>query len=268
MKRSIFRTHFAITLAIPLFKALSYLRLFEWFGGRSVLARLVHIQTLTDVKYESIHPLATYAPWRTDHDFLEFYAKVKTHTLVDLYRIYELWGLMGEVAKVGAGDVLEVGVWRGGTGAILAKRAQMLGLEANIFLADTFKGVVKAGALDTNYTGGEHSDTSELKVAKLCSDLGLNAVKILKGIFPDDRPATLDSHSFRLAHIDTDTYDSAKGVFDWVWPRTLRGGVVVFDDFGFYNCTGVTRLVEELKMRSDLLFVYNLNGHAIFVKVR
>jgi O-methyltransferase len=50
------------------------------------------------------------------------------------------------------GSILEVGVWRGGTGAILAKGAEANG--KRVFLADTFEGAVKAGSKDTPYIGG------------------------------------------------------------------------------------------------------------------
>lgn len=45
------------------------------------------------------------------------------------------------------------------------------------------------------------------------------------------------------------------------------GGVVVFDDYGFRGCDGVTSYVDEIKMDSRLVFIHNLNGHAILTKV-
>jgi hypothetical protein len=46
-----------------------------------------------------------------------------------------------------------------------------------------------------------------------------------------------------------------------------RGGVVVFDDFGFETCNGVAQLVNGYFGRQDRLIVHNLNGHAIMVKL-
>jgi O-methyltransferase len=51
-----------------------------------------------------------------------------------------------------------------------------------------------------------------------------------------------------------------------VWPRLSPGGVVVFDDYGFSACPGVTKLVDEQRMRDDRLVLHNLNGHGILVK--
>jgi O-methyltransferase len=104
-------------------------------------------------KHHRVLPHATLAPWLNDEDFLNIYGKIKEYTLVDLYRCYELWILAKQSSKID-GAILEVGVWRGGTGAILAEATKSL--NKKVFLADTFQGVVKAGTNDTKYKGGEH----------------------------------------------------------------------------------------------------------------
>jgi hypothetical protein len=42
--------------------------------------------------------------------------------------------------------------------------------------------------------------------------------------------------------------------------------MVVFDDYGMRGTEGVQRFVNEWRGREDLTFLYNLNGHAIFIK--
>jgi O-methyltransferase len=221
---------------------------------------------LGDIQHESLHPIATYAPWKNDSGFQDVYRQVRSHTLVDIYRCFDLWRLIEQAAKAGPGDILEVGVWRGGTGAILARKAKQLGHAGDVFLADTFSGVVKTGAQDFGYRDGDHSDTSEELVRRLLGSMQLSA-KLLRGIFPDQRPAEMDQRKFAFCHIDVDTYESGSAIFEWVWPRLAPGGIVVFDDYGFFRCAGITRLCEELKNRGGLVFVYNLNGHGIFIKI-
>jgi O-methyltransferase len=208
---------------------------------------------------------ATYSPWWSDQAFQTILHQVRAFTLVDVYRLYELWTLVGQVGAI-AGDILEVGVWRGGSGCLLAAKARVEGLAATVFLCDTFVGVVKAGVQDREYTGGEHSDTSAETVTRLAVKLGLDNVRVLGGVFPDETAQEIESARFRLCHIDVDVYDSARDVFEWCWPRLSIGGVVVFDDFGFHDCEGVTRLVTELAARPDVLFLHNLNGHALLIK--
>jgi O-methyltransferase len=219
----------------------------------------------TPVVHQLIIPHATYSPWWTDTEFQKAFREVQAFTLVDVYRLYELWTLIEQVVEV-EGDILEVGVWRGGSGCLLATKAKLERVPAKVFLCDTFEGVVKAGVQDREYTGGEHSDTSAETVAQLAAKLGLHNVRVLKGVFPDETAREVDSSRFRLCHIDVDVYESARDAFEWCWKRLAVGGVVVFDDFGFHDCEGVTRLVTELAERVDVLFLHNLNGHALLIK--
>ena len=108
-------------------------------------------------KYEAVIPGATYAPWNLDEEFLSCYRSIRRHTLVDKYRCFELWQLVKQTSRLN-GAILEVGVWRGGTGALIARRAQLDGSDSEIYLCDTFAGVVKAGPNDSIYRGGEHAD--------------------------------------------------------------------------------------------------------------
>jgi O-methyltransferase len=214
-----------------------------------------------------VRPLATYAPWRSDCEFQTAFELIRSNTLVDLYRCYDLWQLVAEAGKLPSGDILEVGVWRGGTGCLMARRAELLGTPAAVYLCDTFRGVVKAGASDRGYSGGEHADTSEATVRDLAGRFGLDNIKILCGTFPEETGHLVANASFRLCHIDVDVYDSGRAILGWVWPRLVRGGIVVFDDYGFLSTGGITRLVNEERSKSDRLMLHNLNGHAALVKV-
>jgi O-methyltransferase len=220
--------------------------------------------------HEEIRPWATYAPWNADPDFVATYNAIKDHTLVDLYRCWELWTLVGQSAKLDRGGILEIGVWRGGTGAIMARKAALCGIKEPVYLCDTFTGVVKAGSNDTRYRGGEHADTSRRLVETLTREtLKLTNVEILEGIFPDQTAHQIEGRNprFRLCHIDVDVYQSAKDVLDWVWGRTGRGGVIVYDDYGFRGCEGITKIVHEQLGLRDRLVLHNLNGHAVVIKL-
>jgi O-methyltransferase len=215
--------------------------------------------------HEMAYPIATYAPWKADADFNRVYRVIRKNTLVDVWRCHELWSLVGELREI-PGAILEVGVWRGGTGALLAARARNLGLSETVYLCDTWQGVVKTTDVDTYYRDGKHDDTSREIVQRLVAEMGLDNVELLEGIFPDKTGGRIAGESFRLCHCDVDVYESAKGVLEWVWPRLAHGGAVVFDDYGFPACPGVTRLVDEQRMQDDRLVLHNLNGHGILVK--
>lgn len=210
---------------------------------------------------------STYAPWHDDRAFRRVYDAVNGSTLVDQYKCFELWEQLGQLTHV-PGDVLEVGVWRGGTGVIMARRAAELGLDARVFLADTFAGVAKAGASDPWYRGGEHSDTSPQLVKTLATAEGVD-VELLVGMFPDETAHLVADIGLRLVHIDVDVYQSARDTLAWAWPRLSVGGLVVFDDYGSFECEGVATLGRELfsANRGGIRLVHNLNGHLLLFKL-
>ncbi len=213
--------------------------------------------------YGSFSPASDYRPWTADMAFLRVWERIRSHTLVDQARLYELWELLPQVDHI-PGDILEVGVWRGGSGALLGLRSS----GRTLFLADTFTGVAKAGVHDTYYTGGEHADTSLDRVESFLHSLSLRNYELLPGVFPDETAHRIADRTFAFCHIDVDVYESAEDVFHWVWPRIPPGGIVVFDDYGFYGCEGVTALIHELRSRTDGVTVGNLNGHAVIVRTQ
>lgn len=264
MKRAISRTSFAGRRSRSVkHRLISMTRRFFRAVGLDVFrARRPH--STAGFTYERVHPLATLAPWRSDGEFQETLAAVGEHTLVDEHRLFELWSLARHRPDVD-GDILEVGVWRGGSGALLARATQCAGSGARVFLCDTFRGVVKASARDSTYRGGEHS-TSPASVNELLERLGLDNTIVLEGVFPEETASALGDARIALCHIDVDVYESARDILHWVWPRLAQGGIVVFDDYGFQGCDGVTRLVNDEGAGPDRVLVHNLNGHGLLIK--
>lgn len=234
--------------------------------------------------YGLVEPVANYRPWDVDDEFTRVYELVREYTMVDVYRLWTLWYIArqiagsrpdpgplspapagvddrGPVSPGLAGAALEIGSWRGGSGTVIARALAgtassspgepagdevPTGAGRRVILADTFAGVVKAGARDTYYKGGEHANTSVDAVRQLLARAGVPHVELVSGVFPEERGEEIAEVRFALCHIDVDVYQSAKDCFEWVWPRMVPGGVVVFDDFGFYGCEGVTAYVHEL----------------------
>jgi O-methyltransferase len=210
---------------------------------------------------------ATYSPWNLDSDFLRAYDRVREHTLVDKRKVYGLWDYARQVRHL-PGDILEVGVWRGGTGALLALASQGGAERPHVYLCDTYAGMPETdGTKDTFYKGGELADTSVDIVRGLVDGLHLDDVELCQGLFPQETGSLVTSERFKLVHIDVDIYESARDTVDFVWDKLVPGGLIVFDDYGYSATEGVTRYVdEELRGRPGSLFVYNVVGHGIVVK--
>lgn len=208
---------------------------------------------------------ATYSPWLVDEPFRAVLQQVRSSTLLDEMRLYELWQLVDQVGHL-SGDAIEVGCWRGGAGTLIATRMAQRRPEATMFLCDTFAGVVKAGGRDRVYRGGEHGDATEDTVRRLADRLGVDRLEVLVGVFPDDTGERVADRTFKFVHIDVDVYQGARDAFCWLLPRLVPGGIVVFDDYGGAATEGVRIFVDELHGHPDVVVVRNLNGQAVVVR--
>ncbi len=234
--------------------------------AKGVALPFVRREAVRSGSHALAYPISTYAPWESNEEFRRVYEAARTNTMVDVWRCFELWSLVGELRQV-PGAILEVGVRRGGSGAIMATRAAELGISDPVILCDTWEGVVKAGEVDTYYRNGRH-EAPRAAVESLIERMGLENVELLEGVFPDETGDRIADRQLRLCHVDVDVYQSAKDVFEWAWERLSLGGVAVFDDYGFPATPGVTKFVDEQRGRDDRLVLHNLNGHGIVVKSR
>ncbi|MFO8042223.1 MAG: TylF/MycF/NovP-related O-methyltransferase [Alkalispirochaeta sp.] len=208
---------------------------------------------------------ADYRPWHGDTSFLTAWTRVRDYTMLDQARLYELWELTQQALKV-PGAILEVGTWRGGSAALMGLRSRELRGDRPLIIADTFAGVAKAGSRDPYYRGGEHADTDLDTVSAFLHSLHLQNFRLLSGVFPDETAHHVSNETIALCHIDVDVYRSARGVFEWVLPRIPPGGIIVFDDYGFSGCEGVTSFVHELRAEDGICVIANVNGHGVVVK--
>jgi O-methyltransferase len=189
-----------------------------------------------------------------DKEFVEVYQKMGHQTMIDDSGCYLLWHLIRETANLENGAILEVGTFKGGSGSLISKSARQHGINNKIYLCDTFSGTVKAGEKDNYFKDGELSQPSIDLVRNLLSDFKLNDVEVIKGIFPEESCDKVKDDKFRFCHIDVDIYQSAKDTLDWVWPKMVQGGIVLFDDYNCHNCAGITSLVNEELTNDDRFF--------------
>jgi hypothetical protein len=142
-----------------------------------------------------------------------------------------------------AGDVAELGVYLGGTAKIIGHYAA----GAALHLFDTFAGL----PADDQAEGGHHvqgefrGDLDD--VQRFLDDP--NAV-FHAGEFPATAPPG-EGLRFRFVHVDADTYQSTKAALEYFSPRIVPGGVMLFDDFGWWACPGVGKAIHEAGLRPE-----------------
>jgi O-methyltransferase len=208
-----------------------------------------------------VHSYPYDSPWITDEAFSEKYNKIRHNTLVDRPRCYSLYLLMDQIRDV-PGDILEVGTWRGGTGALFALTVP----EKKVYLADTFTGVVKSAEWE-HYKDKAHDDTSEQLVRDFTVDLGLSNTQLLTGIFPEDTGERIKDKKLSFVYLDLDVYESTKDAFNYVWGNLSQHGIVAFDDYGMISaCVGISKFVDEIRNDPEKIFIQNLNGQAYIIK--
>lgn len=133
------------------------------------------------------------------------------------------------------GAFAEVGVYCGGSAAVLYRVAQEQGRE--LFLYDTFKGTpFHREGLDGNRKGS-FADTDFLEIIRL-----FPKATITRGIFP---ASAIPMGPVAFVHADADQYDSTKAICEHFPPLMVEGGMILFDDYGVGGCDGCTKAVDE-----------------------
>ncbi len=202
-----------------------------------------------------------YAPW-FGPEFTKRYKPIIPYTLVSPDRCYILERLLLHTATV-PGDVIECGVYKGGTAKLLAQTMHRRGSEKKLYLYDTFEGMPDTDAKkDNHHKKGDFADTSLEAVVSL---IGPNSqVEYRKGFIPDTFSESPLMISF--AHVDVDIYKSVIDCCDYIWPRLSQGGAMVFDDYGFDTCKGALDAVNDFFAKTTAFPICLPTGQAIVYK--
>jgi O-methyltransferase len=155
------------------------------------------------------------------------------------------------------GNVLEVGIYRGGTFVQLAKAVQDICPQFQAFGIDTFLGHPYTDG-HRNHPKGKYSDVDLGELFYFFNSQGLgNRIELFLGKV-EEIFASLGLGNISFAHIDCDLYIPVKYCAENV-PRVMnKGGVIFFDDYGHDHCPGATRAVEEV-FSSEQINVVQLN---------
>jgi len=130
-----------------------------------------------------------------------------------------IFGMMDALATVGAGCVVEVGVYQGGTAYFLDQWAQHMRREC--YLYDTFCGMPYADPGDSHAVG-DFADTSLQSVKAL-----IPHAHVIPGIFPD---SAIEMGKIAFAHIDVDQYRAYKDTCRYLEPYMAPQSIMWFDD--------------------------------------
>jgi O-methyltransferase len=191
---------------------------------------------------------------------LELWEQVRSRTMTSLPRIDALRMAVEYIEGNSIpGDVVECGVWRGGSMMAACLTLRRLRAERQLWLYDTFAGMPPPGSDDKDFNGraaadlmAEQSpDTSHIWARSTLDDVKIGMgetryptelVKYIVGpvesTIPDQAPERI-----ALLRLDTDWYSSTYHELVHLWPRISPNGVLIIDDYGYW--AGAKRAVDQ-----------------------
>lgn len=182
-----------------------------------------------------------YSPWLAS-SFLALYEEIRPYTVASIASCWTLSQMLAQALNV-EGDVMEAGVFQGGTARLLRRRLDDSSSgDRSLYLFDSFEGMENVSDSLDRHQRGDFADTS---LEAVRSFVGAEAfIHYQKGWVPQTFVG-LEDLRLCFAHIDLDLYQGILDCLEFVYPRLSAGGVIIFDDYGFASCPGARRAVEE-----------------------
>jgi O-methyltransferase len=159
------------------------------------------------------------------------------YSMVGLKRLDNLQFCVESVLKEGVpGDLLEAGVWRGGSCIFMRAILKLRGVtDRTVWLADSFRGLpAPSHEADRDYDLSKFSAlaVSQAEVEAAFQRFGLldDQVKFLKGWFKNTLPCAAVAQ-LAVLRMDGDLYESTMDILNALYHKVSVGGFVIVDDY-------------------------------------
>jgi hypothetical protein len=181
------------------------------------------------------------------------------------------------------GDVVECGVWRGGSMQAVARTLIAAGeTSRDLHLFDTYEGMPPP--TDRDLRRSDERSAEELLAAESREDSKVWAVATLEDVkdgfsqvpYPPERvhfvegrvEDTIPEHAperISILRLDTDWYESTRHELEHLYPRLSPGGVLLLDDYGYWE--GAREAVDEfLEQSGERLLLMRMASGRLTVK--
>lgn len=190
----------------------------------------------------------------------EIVSRVSPYTMTSLARRASLLGAVDHVVKHRLpGDIVECGVWRGGSMMLVALALMARGdTSRHLYLFDTFEGMSEPTEEDRALSGESAQEQldrtsrdhalwavaglDDVQANLWCTGYPRDKIHFVKGKVEDTIPGTIPER-IALLRLDTDWYESTKHELDHLYPRLSQHGVLLIDDYGHWQ--GARQAVDE-----------------------
>lgn len=195
-------------------------------------------------------------------DDLETIEAVRNYTMTSAERILALCqSIRYLVQHQVAGDLVECGVWRGGSVMAAVRTLKHLNdVERRIWLYDTFEGMSPPTARDVDHLGKTADEllrkdrpddpssvwcrSSLAEVRTNVASCGYPAANVRYVVGPVEQTLPKEKPDrIALLRLDTDWYESTRAELQELFPRLVPGGILLIDDYGHWQ--GCRRAVDE-----------------------
>ena len=217
--------------------------------------------------------------YKNNFEFKALLNEVSEYTMTSNLRIFALYQSIKYIInnKI-EGDIVECGVWKGGSMMLVAKMLKKVNLIKTLYLYDTFEGMTNPGEFDyaSNLKKNKNNHASMLIKRDsnlLClssldevmnnlfsTNYEKSRINFIKGDVKDtlqrDTPSNIS-----LLRLDTDWYESTLIELNTLYPKLNKGGIIIIDDYESWE--GCKKAVDEyFKFHKDIYF-HRIDDHAI-----
>ena len=197
-------------------------------------------------------------------EFLAIYERCRPYSMTSRERMFALYQSVKYVVENQIpGDLVECGVWRGGSSMLMALTLLSLGsTERKIYLYDTFQGMPEPTALDVPLADGRGEAATKTWQKKDKTNTEFWCVSSLEEVRANLEGIGYPGHQFcfvegkveetiplvapteiALLRLDTDWYESTRHELLHLYPRLRRLGVLIIDDYGCW--AGSKKAIDE-----------------------
>ncbi len=196
-----------------------------------------------------------------DAEQVALFRQVETFTMTSPERLIGLCDAVNYIVDhMINGCIVECGVWRGGSMMAVAHTLRARHEERELYLFDTFEGMPPPSHKDLSWQGrsahemlqNERKQTGRNiwciadreDVTRNLNSTGYNPrlIHLVPGKVEETLPKEAPEE-IALLRLDTDWYESTKHELEHLYPRLVPGGVLILDDYGYWQ--GARRAVNE-----------------------
>jgi len=203
-------------------------------------------------------------------------AEVQPFTMTSRERIVSLIRALEYItANSIEGDIIECGVWKGGSSMSIVKALQNKNINnRELYLYDTFEGMTEPELVDKSFDEIDaksmlknedkktsiiwaYSELEEVKNNLFSTGYPKEKIHFIKGKVEDTLPLNMHK-KIAILRLDTDWYSSTKVELELLFPKLAKGGILIIDDYGHWQ--GAKKAVDEYFEKNKIpIFLHRID---------